>query len=60
MNAASAEPGNAGCNAPPPLPPDVQRIAAAWPHLPDAIRAGVLALVNAADPAPASPVRSSG
>jgi hypothetical protein len=32
----------------PELPPDVARIAAAWPTLPDAIRAGILAMVAAA------------
>ena len=32
----------------PDLPPDVARIVAAWPTLPEAIRAGILAMVAAA------------
>jgi hypothetical protein len=32
----------------PELPPDVARIAAAWPTLPDAIRTGIMAMVTAA------------
>jgi hypothetical protein len=30
------------------FPPDLARVAALWPDLPDAIKAGVLALVEAA------------
>jgi hypothetical protein len=32
----------------PEFPPDLARVVAAWPALPDAIKAAVLALVNAA------------
>jgi hypothetical protein len=32
----------------PDFPPDLARVVAAWPDLPQAIKAGVLALVNAA------------
>jgi hypothetical protein len=31
----------------PNLPPDLARVVAAWPRLPDAIKAGVLAMVQA-------------
>ena len=31
----------------PDLPPDLARVVAAWPRLPDAIKAGVLAMVPA-------------
>lgn len=34
-----------------PTDPDLGRIVAAWPALPDAIRAGIVAMVNAAVPA---------
>jgi hypothetical protein len=30
------------------LPPEAAKIAAAWPTLPEAIRAGILAMVQAA------------
>jgi len=42
--------------APPPLPadPDLAAIVAAWPTLPNAIKAGVLALVHAATDRPTS------
>ena len=33
--------------APDPLPPDLARVVAAWPDLPDPVRAGVLAMVAA-------------
>jgi len=29
------------------LPPDLAEIAAAWPHLPEAVKAGILAMVKA-------------
>jgi hypothetical protein len=32
----------------PPLPPDLARVVAAWDRLPDAIKAGILAMVQAA------------
>ena len=32
----------------PPPPPDLQRVVAAWDGLPEAIKAGILALVQAA------------
>jgi hypothetical protein len=32
----------------PPFPPDLARVVAAWDRLPEAIKAGVLALVQAA------------
>jgi hypothetical protein len=34
-------------------PPDLAAVVAAWPTLPEPIRAGILALVRAAAPAPA-------
>jgi hypothetical protein len=33
---------------PPDLPPDLAAVVAAWPTLPEAIRAGILAMVRAA------------
>lgn len=40
----------------PPADPDLAAVVAAWPQLPPAIRAGVLALVKAATPpTPATP-----
>jgi hypothetical protein len=29
------------------MPPDLAAIAAAWPHLPEAVKAGILAMVAA-------------
>ena len=53
-----AEPGNVECNARPgvdavaapaaAMPADLARVVESWPDLPPAIRAGVLALVDAA------------
>jgi hypothetical protein len=34
----------------PELPPDLAAVVAAWPTLPEAIRAGILAMVEAAAP----------
>jgi hypothetical protein len=34
------------------LPPDLAAVVAAWPTLPEAIRAGIVALVKAAAPGP--------
>jgi hypothetical protein len=36
----------------PNLPPDLATVTAAWPSLPAAIKAGILALVHAAQGAP--------
>jgi len=30
------------------MPPDLAQVAAAWHHLPEAVRAGILAMVGAA------------
>jgi hypothetical protein len=35
-----------GCTGRPELPPDLARVMAAWPTLPDAIKAAVLALIG--------------
>ena len=37
-----------GAVSDPPFPPDLARVVAAWGRLPEAIKAGVLALVHAA------------
>ena len=31
------------------LPPDLEAVVEAWPRLPDAIRAGILAMIRAAE-----------
>ncbi|WP_166827362.1 hypothetical protein [Thalassoroseus pseudoceratinae] len=33
-----------------PTDPDLSRVVSAWSELPDAIKAGILAMVSAADP----------
>jgi hypothetical protein len=40
------------------FPPDLQALIDAWPALPDAIRAGIVALVNAARDASHCPVKA--
>ena len=56
VNATAAGMRTAQCNAPAPadapcgpvpLPADLSRVVAAWPSLPPAVRAGVLAMVDA-------------
>jgi len=57
-NAGSSDSGGSKCGSngaefgspilPKPFDPDLAAVVAAWPDLPHAIRAGVLALVNAA------------
>lgn len=39
----AAQPSN-----PPSLPPELAEVVKAWPNLPDAIRAGILAMVKSA------------
>ena len=34
----------------PKMPPDLARVAAAWQHLPEAVRASIVAMVRAASP----------
>ena len=50
-----AQSGAPGSVSPPrrpvPLPADLGRVVAVWPHLPAAVRAGVLAMVDASAPA---------
>jgi hypothetical protein len=41
-------PSPPGAVSGPDLPPDLGRVVAAWDRLPDAIKAGILALVQAA------------
>jgi hypothetical protein len=48
-DAESAEFDNS--DASPALPPDLAAVVSAWPTLPDALKAGILAMVNAAHPA---------
>lgn len=47
-------PSGGSPDAPTPADPDLSAVVAAWPDLPPAIRAGVLALVKAGTPAPAA------
>ena len=57
VGGSSGGPGGAQCGAPDaeaavidaprPLPADLARVVAAWPNLPDAVKAGVLAMVAA-------------
>ncbi len=42
-------PSGEDCHFLPDLPPDLARVAAAWGDLPDAIKAAILALVDAAE-----------
>jgi hypothetical protein len=30
------------------MPPDLAQVAAAWPHMPEAVTAGIVAMVSAA------------
>ena len=41
--------GAAEAQVPPPCDPDLTAVVTAWPTLPDALRAGILAMVKAAD-----------
>jgi len=45
-----------------PLPPDLADVVNAWPNLPDAIKAGILAMVRAFHPArcPSQPEHTTG
>jgi len=49
LQRAAENPGNAE-NTPTPalMPPDLAPLAAAWPHLPEAVKAGIAAMVSAA------------
>jgi len=55
---------DAGCGGSPtpatPADPDLSAVVAAWPDLPPAIRAGVVALVKAGTPAPAADPKPEG
>ena len=46
LQRAAENPENAA--SPAPMPPDVAPLAAAWPHLPQAVKAGIAAMVSAA------------
>jgi len=63
LETGGSKSGNIGAGFDPPTPPehtdpDLARVVAAWPDLPPAIRAGVVALVAAA--APAKPAGGEG
>ena len=42
-----------------PVDPDLTALVAAWPHLPEAVRAGITAMVRAVQPAPVSSDKTS-